>query len=433
MDVKINDVSETKKELEVTLSPEEVEKYVDKAAEKFSSEMNIKGFRPGSAPREVVENTMGKEKLYEEAAREAIQETYPKVVEENNLYAISSPHVDIIKCAPGNEVVYKATVYVMPDIKLPDYRKIAQDTVKKEKKDVEVEDKEIENTLERIREDKAKLQKVEREAKNGDAVTINFESVIGGQEDKKIEEKDFKVNLGKNELAMLQGFEDNLIGMKEGEEKSFSIQMPNMQEGEGSGEQKMDFTVEMVSVMEKELPELDDELAKSMPNIENLEQLKEKIKEGVKGEKEAKEDERVKVKVLENIKKETSFEIPDVLVEKELDNMIENTKSQLTKRGGTFEDYLKEIGKSQEELREEWREKAKENVGYALILHTVSQKEQIEVKPEEIEAEINKHFQTTGRNKQEEKEESLERMRSYVHDVIKNQKVFRVLSIENDS
>lgn len=433
MNVKINSLSETKKEVEVTLPANEMEEYVNKAAQKFSSEMNIKGFRSGSAPRSVVENTMGKEKLYEEAAREAIQETYPKVIEENNLYAIANPHVDIIKCAPGNEVVYKATVYVMPEIKLPDYKKIAQNTVKKEQKDVKVEDKEIENTLERIKEEKAKLQKVQREAKNGDVVMINFESSFGGDEGKKVEEKDFKVNLGKNELAMLEGFEENLIGMKEGEEKSFSIKMPKMGAQQEAKDQKIDFNIEMVSVMEKELPELDDELAKSMPNIESLEQLKEKIKEGVLREKKAKEDEKIKVKVLENIKKETSFEVPDVLVDKEVDNMIEGTKNQIVQSGGTFDNYLKEIGKSEEDLRKEWRKKAEENVSYALILHTVSKDENIEVTTEEIEAELEKHFNSTGRKKEEEKEENLQRMRSYIHDVIKNQKVFSVLSIENDS
>ncbi len=432
MDVKVNDVSETKKELEVTLSAEEMKGYTEKTAQKLSSEMNIKGFRPGNVPQEVVENTVGKEKLYEEAAREAIQETYPKIIEEKKLYAVANPHVDIVKCAPGNEVVYKAVVYVMPEIDLPDYKKIAEDTVKKEKKEVKVEDKEIEDTLNRIREEKAKLQKVEREAKSGDVVNINFESTFGGDESKKVEEKDFRVNLGNNELAMLEGFEENLLGMKEGESKSFSVKAPQMGGGDQSGDkQEIDFNVEMVSVMEKELPELDDELAGSIPNIENLDQLKDKIKEGVKKEKSNKENERIKVKVLENIKKKTSFEVPEVLIEKELDNMVENTKNQVTQRGGSFEDYLKEIGKSEEELREEWKKKAQENVGYALILHTISQKEDIQVTPEEIESEVDKHFRATGRNKEEEKEENLQRMRSYVHDVIKNQKVFRVLSIED--
>jgi len=430
MDVKINDVSQTKKELEVTLSSEEMEGYVEKTAGKLSSEMDIKGFRPGNVPRDVVENTVGKEKLYEDAAREAIQETYPKIIEENNLYAVASPHVDIVKCAPGNEVVYKATVYVMPEVNLPDYKKIAEETVKNEKSEVKADEKEIEDTLERIREEKAKLQKVDREAKSGDVVTINFESVFAGDENKKVEEKDFKVNLGNNELAMLEGFEENLLGMKEGEKKSFSIDMPKMGEGSEAAGQKIDFNVEMVSVMEKELPELDDELASTLPNVENLKELKEKIKEGVEKEKQTKESERVKVKVLENIRNKTSFEVPEVLVEKELDNMMENTKNQIAQRGGSFDDYLKEIGKSEEELRKEWKSKAEENVGYAIILHMISQTENVDVTSEEIENEVDRHFQSTGKNKDEESEENLNRMRSYIHDVIKNQKVFRVLSIE---
>ncbi len=425
MDVKINEKSETKKEIEVTLSLEEMEKYIKKSVEKFSGEMNIKGFRPGNAPRDVVENTVGKEKLFEEAAREAVQDTYPKIIEEKNLFALSSPQVDLVKCAPGNEVVYRALVYVMPEINLPDYRKISMDTVKKETKEMKVEDKEVEQSIDKIRETKAKLQKVQRELKKNDAAVINFKGVFAGDEEKKVEEENFQIVLGRGDMGALEGFEENILGMKEGEKKNFSLEI---QEGKP---QKIDFDVEIVSVMERELPDVDDEFAKSFPNIENLKQLKEKIKEGIKLEKEKKEKEKIKAKVLENIKKETSFEVPEVLTEKETDNMLKTVENQLSQSGSSLDNYLKEIGKTEEELRKDWRNKAEENVSYALILHTISKDENVEVAPEEIEKEVDRHFSVMGKNKEEEKEENLERMRNYVHDVIKNQKVFQVLSIDD--
>ncbi len=425
MDVKINEKSETKKEIEVTLSLEEMEKYIKKSVEKFSGEMNIKGFRPGNAPRDVVENTVGKEKLFEEAAREAVQDTYPKIIEEKNLFALSSPQVDLVKCAPGNEVVYRALVYVMPEINLPDYRKISMDTVKKETKEMKVEDKEVEQSIDKIRETKAKLQKVQRELKKNDAAVINFKGVFAGDEEKKVEEENFQIVLGRGDMGALEGFEENILGMKEGEKKNFSLEI---QEGKP---QKIDFDVEIVSVMERDLPDVDDEFAKSFPNIENLKQLKEKIKEGIKLEKEKKEKEKIKAKVLENIKKETSFEVPEVLTEKETDNMLKTVENQLSQSGSSLDNYLKEIGKTEEELRKDWRNKAEENVSYALILHTISKDENVEVAPEEIEKEVDRHFSVMGKNKEEEKEENLERMRNYVHDVIKNQKVFQVLSIDD--
>ncbi len=427
MDVKIEKTSETKREIEVIISPEEMEEYIDKAAKKLSGEMNIKGFRPGHAPRTVIENTKGKEVLFEEAAKEAIQETYPKIIEENNLFALSAPQVNLVKCVPGNEVIYKALVYIMPEIKLPDYKKISGETAKKEKNDVKVEEREIDQSLENIRETKAKLQKVEREAKTGDAVTINFKGVFDEKEDKKVEEKNFQIVLGRGDMGALEGFEENIMGMKEGEKKSFSLDVKQ------GGNQKIDFEVDIVTVLERELPEVDDELASSFPNIENLKQLREKIGEGIKTEKEKKEKEKVRVKILEKIKEETSFEVPEVLTEKEIDNMIKTVENQMAQSGSSFDDYLKEIGKTEDDLRKDFRKKAEENVSYALILHAISKEEDINVTPEEIEKEVDRHFSVVGKSKDAEKKENLERMRNYIHDVIKNQKVFRILSIDDSS
>ncbi len=430
MDVNIEKKSETKREVHVTIPAEEMEEYKERAGKKLAGEMDIKGFRPGHAPLDVIENSVGPEKLYEKAAKEAIQETYPQIVEENELFALSSPQVEIVKCAPGNEVEYKATVYVMPEIDLPDHKKIAQETVEGEDGNVEITEKEVNDMIERIRENKAKMQKVEREAKEGDSVIINFKGTFDGDEEKKVEEKNFQVTLGGGEMSAIEGFEDNIKGMKAGETKSFSLEMPQSDDkGEFSGK-KIDFEVEMVNVMEKELPEVNDDFAQTFPEIENLEQLKQRIKEGMESEKRSKEKERIKTKVLENIKKEVEFEVPEVLIEKELDNMISNIKNQLEQNNSSFETYLEEIGKSEDDLRNEWREKAQENVAYALLLHKIGQEEGVEVSEDEIEEEMERYFSATGRNKDEESEENLQRMKAYIHDTLKNQKVFKILSIE---
>ncbi len=424
MDVKIEEKSETKKEIVVSISIEEMEKYVDKAAHKLSQEMTIKGFRTGHIPKNIVENTVGKESLFEEAARLAVEDTYPQIIEENNLFTLASPEVEIVKCAPGNEVVYKATVFVMPEIKLPDYKKIVEETTKKEKKEVNIEKKEIDNALEEIRQSRAKLQKVDRSVQEKDAVNINFQGTFTENPDKKIEEKNFHVVLGRGDMGVLEGFEENLIGMKEREKKSFSIDI--------SPEKKqiINFEVEVISVMERELPNLDDGFAKRFPKIESLDQLKKKIEEGMIAEKKRKEEEKLRIKILSNIKNETKFEVPEILVKKELDNMIKTIENQLIQNGSSLDDYLSEIGKKEEELRKDWYKKAEENVAFALILHAVSKEEKIDVTDEEIENEVDKHFNVMGKDKSTEKKEDLERMRAYIHDVIKNQKVFKVLSLD---
>lgn len=433
MDVKIEKKSETKRELVVTITKEEMENYLKVVAKKISLEKKIKGFRDGHAPLSAVENALGKKELYEEAAYEAVRQTYPKIIEENNLFAISSPEVELLKCAPQNEVIYKAVVYIMPEINLPDYKKIAEDTVKKETKEVKVEEKEVSTTIENIRESKAETKEVDKKAEEGDVVAFNFEGVFRQDSSKKIEEKEFQITLGKKEMEILDGFEENLLGMKKGEKKKFSINVKKLKNNEEDSKEvfgEADFEVEMLKVMKKELPEINDDFAKSIPNIKDLQDLKDKIKEGVKREKENALKEKVKIAVLKNIKKKTNFEVPEVMIEKELDNMIKTIENQIIQNGSSLDDYLQKINKKEEDLRKEWREKAEENVSYALILHAVSKAEKIDITREEIEEEVDRHFQIVNRKKEEEKEENLQRMRSYVGDVIKNRKVFQALSLE---
>ncbi|MCF7845280.1 MAG: trigger factor [Candidatus Pacebacteria bacterium] len=432
MNVKIEKKSETQREIEVTIPLEDMKKYLEEVAEEMKKEVNVKGFRPGKASFSAIENTVGKEKLYEEAAKKAVQATYPKVIQENDLFAISSPEVNLIKCVPGNEVIYKALVYVMPEVTLPDYKKIGESVVKKEGKEIVVTEQEIDASLQKIRETKAETKKVEREAKKGDVVVINFKGLIGDEEDKKIEEENFKFTIGEKEMDVLEGFEENVVGMKAGEEKDFSIEVKGGEKDrkELSGK-KIDFNVKMVTVMEKELPKIDDELAKTLPNIKDLSDLKEKIKEGIEKEKQTNENEKLKMKVLEELRKNTKeFEIPEILVERELDNMIKNLENQINQNGSSLEDYLKQINKTEDDLKKEWRKKAEENISYALILHYISKEEGVEATDEEIEEEVEKYFKAVGREKEKESDENLGRLRAYISDTIKNRKVFNALSLK---
>lgn len=431
MDVKIEKKSETQREIEVTISLEDMKKYVQETGEEMKKEVNIKGFRPGKASFSAIENEVGKEKLYEEAAKKAVQDTYPKIIQENNLFAISSPEVNLIKCVPGNEVIYKALVYIMPEVELPDYKKLGETVVKKESKEIVVTDKEVDASLEKIRETKAETKEVEREAKKGDVVSINFKGLIGDDKEKKIEEENFRFTIGEKEMDVLEGFEENIIGMKKDEEKSFSIEVKKAEEDrkELSGK-KIDFNVKMLAVMKKELPEINDDLAKNLPNIKDLDDLKNKIKQGIEKEKKLHENERLKMKILEELKKQTKkFEVPEILIERELDNMIKNLEGQVMQNGSSLDEYLKQINKTEEDIRKEWRKKAEENISYALILHHISKKENIQATNEEIEVEVEKYFKAAGREKEKESEENLARLRAYITDTIKNRKVFDALSL----
>ncbi len=426
MDIKLEDKENSKKEIEISLSVEEMDKYVSKAVDQLSSEMKIKGFRPGKAPREVVENSVGKEKVWREAARIAVESTYSKAIEEKDLFPISQPQVEFSQLAPGNKFVYKAQFYIMPEFELPNYKKIAAEVVKDKKKDVEVDDNEIDETLERIRESRASIKKVERKAKKDDEVTISFVGKVDGE--KKIEEDGFEFSLGSGQFDSLEGFEDQVIGMEAGEDKDFKVTIPKESPNKELAGKSIDFNLKLEAVSEKELPELNDELASSLhKNVSDLKELKEKIKEGIESEKKTKEDEALKLKIVEGFLQETDISTPEVLVERELDNMKNQMERQIQQSGTTFEDYLDQIGKTEEDLKNEWREKAKKNVDSAIILHKISEEEKIEVPEEEIESEVEKHLKMSGKSKEDEEDGNLERLRTYIHDIKKNQKIFDFL------
>lgn len=424
MKIEVKELKGSKKEITVIIDKEEMEKYVETRMEALSKEISINGFRKGSAPKEVVENKIGKEKIFQEAAEDAIKETYPKIIEENNFFTIASPHIEITKCAPGNDLEYKAIVHVLPEITLPDYKEIASKTVEKERKDIKIEEPEIEKVIKMLQNMKAEKTSVERKTSKGDLVTIDFKGIFQEKEDKKIEEKNFQLILGEEEMNVLDGFEENIYNMSPQEEKSFSLNIPNV--AENNKEEKVNFTVKITNIMERKLPEINDEFA-TLFNAKNLNELKEQIKKDLLREKETKSTEELKNKILQMILEKTKLEVPEIMVEKELDNMIKTVESQLKEKNISLDDYLKEIKKTIEEIRDNWKKQAEKNVAYALILHRISVEEKIAVNDEEIDNEVKKHFQLMGKKVEEEKEENISRIKSYMHDVIKNQKIFNLL------
>ncbi len=427
MDIKINNLDGSKKEIHVTISVEEMEGYVKDKLESLSKEININGFRKGSAPKNIIENKVGKEKIFQEAAEDAIRITYPKIIEENSFFTITSPHIEISKCAPGNNLEYKAVVYVFPKIDLPDYKKIAEKTIENNKKQIEIKEEEVLKVLKMLQNMKAEKTSVTRKARKEDLVTINFKGVFDEKKDKKIEEENFQMILGEEGMNVLNGFEENIYNMTPNDKKEFTLEVPNI--SENNKKEKIIFSVELINIMERKLPQIDDTFAKLF-NMQNLDEMKEQIKKDLLSEKETKEEEELKNNILQSILKETKIEVPKILIEKELDNMIMTVENQLKERNASLDDYLKEINKTIEEIRKSWEKQAEKNVAYALILHKISTDEGVTVSDKEIEEEVKKNLQFLGKKMEEETESNISRMKSYTHDVIKNQKIFNLLLIK---
>ncbi len=416
MKIELKELPKSEVKMEVELPSEEFQKHIDKAVSKLSEDIEIKGFRKGKAPKEAVKEKVGQEKILSEAANSAVQDSYLKAVKEKGLEVISQPQVNVTKIAEGNPFAFTAKFSVLPEVDLPDYKKIASSV---EKKEAKVEEKEMENALKWLQKSRSKMTAKLEPSQKGDFVEIEYSSP---QLEKK--ETDAFI-LGEGQF--LPGFEKVLYGVKEGEEKKeVPVSFPeNHFKKELAGKEiKADLKVK--SVKRVEIPELTDEFAKSLGQFNNLEELKKNIREGLKAEKEQSEVQKRRSEILSKIGEKVEVDPPQFLVRKEQERMLENLKSQITQKMGLpFKEYLEKMQKSEEDLKESFLSQAKNRIKEYLILRAIGKKENIQVSKEEIEeraSQILKQYQSSNKENIDS-----ERLKAYTKEVIYNEKIFKVL------
>ncbi|MBU2635095.1 trigger factor [Patescibacteria group bacterium] len=411
MRVKINKLPKSQIELEIEVSAEELDRFIEKACFNLGRNLEIKGFRKGKAPKEFIEKEIGKEKILIEAANLAVEENYRKAVLENKIEAVFQPKIEIKKLALGNPFIFSAKTAVLPEVSLPDYKKIAS---KVERKEISVEDKEIGPALKWLQRSRAKFSAKNQPAQKGDFVEIEYN--LSRNKDKELgslslkEPSSLKDAFILGEGHFLQGFEEKIIGMKSGEEKE-NITL-------NKDGKDIVLKVKIISVQNVEFPELNDEFAKSAAKFDNLDALKKNIKQGLVLEKEQAEKQRLRQEILERIGEKAKIEIPDVLIENEQKQMLENLKKIVSERLNpvrdsegrekaqkegisngvkiSFHDYLKKLGKTEEQVSDSFLLESQKKVRNYLILREISKKEldSEEIKKYTTESEkIEKIFQ----------------------------------------
>jgi len=362
MKTSVKKLSDSEVELEIEIPAEELDRFIEKACLNLGRNLEIKGFRKGKVPKEIIEKEIGKEKILIEAANLVVDETYRKAVLENKIEAIFHPKIEIKKLAQGNPFIFSAKTAVLPEVSLPDYKKIAS---KIKRKEVVVEDKEIEPALKWLQKSRAKFTAKNQPAQKGDFVEIEYSLSEIGQE---VQKDAFILDEG----HFLQGFEEKIIGMKSGEEKENITLKKDGKE--------IILKVKIISVQNVELSEVNDEFAKSLGKFNNLDALKKNIKQGLVSEKEQAEKQRARQEILEKIGEKTKIEIPDVLIENEQKQMLENLKKMVSERLKiSFQDYLKKLGKTEEQVSDSFLLESRKKVRNYLILREIGKKEKIEV------------------------------------------------------
>lgn len=368
-------------QLTFTITPAEYKADVQKAAVRLSERAAIKGFRPGKAPYEIVKQQLGEIKIMEEALEGIVQKTYYDAVKTEKLQTVGMPNVAVKKLAPGNDMIFEATVALLPEITLPDFGKI-----KVEVKPVTVGEAEVTKVLE----DLQKMQPKEV-IKNGvstkaDKMLVDMNMFIdkvaleGGQA------KNHQVYL--NEPHYIPGFAEELVGLKKGDKKDFTLPFPADHYQKNLAGKNVDISVTVTDVFELEYPKMDDEFAKSLGQ-DTMEKLKVLVKANTTKEAESKEDQRQEIAILDQMVEKTKFsELPDVLVESEKRKMFHELKYDLDRRGITIEQYLQDLKKTEEQIFTDFTEQATKRAKAALISRQIALDNNISVAKEDMDQEL---------------------------------------------
>ena len=394
----IKKLEESKLEIKVEIPASDFDQFYSKTLREFGENLEMPGFRKGKVPKEIIEKMIDQKEILTRAAETAVKENYSKIVSENSLEVLGNPEVEILKMALKNPFEFKVSVSVIPEVELPDYKKIAFEVKRKK---VEVTEKEVEDALKWLQKSRAKFSLKGGLSQKGDWVEIEY-----SQDGSSLQKDAFVLGQGK----LIPGFEDNLEGMKTGEEKEFELD-------------KKKFKTKMVSVQKMELPEMTDEFVKNLGKFENVAALRQSVEVGMKKEKEISETERRRKEILEKIAQKTEMKIPDILIEEQKKRHLGNMKKQVSENlKMNFNQYLEKIKKTEKDMLDSFKELSQKQVKESLVLREIEKKENIEVSSEEIEKEVSNIL----KNYQKEKVD-LEELKSYTKEVMKQEKTFQLL------
>lgn len=411
MEVKQNKLPKSQIELEFELTAEEFGEHFLHAIEHLKSHVKVDGFRPGQAPAKMVEDKLKPEALLMEAGDHAVKHVYSEYILESKLEPVGQPEVQIIKIAKGSPFIFKATITVLPDVVLPDYKEIAS---KLKAKEISVTDEEVQDALNYLQKSRAKMTPKNPSDLTGQALRGDFVEIL--YQNKDINEgKEVQDQFVLGEGGFMKGFEENIEGLKAGEVKDFSIEKFSSP-----------FKLTLKSVHKMELPEINDEFAKQLGAFETLTDLKTNIKEGITEEKKEEEKQKNRAEILEKIAEKASFEMPEAMVEYEKQRLLEDLKNRITNNMKiTFEQYLAAVKQTEDQLKETFQKEAEKRLKGFLVLRELGKAEDIKIPDELVEEEVTKSIKNYSKEQLEKID--IEQLKEYTKGILYNEKVFKKL------
>lgn len=353
----------------------------DRAFRRLVKKAKLPGFRPGKVPRKIFEQAYGAQTITNEAMEDVVPTVYAKAVREHDLDPVDRPKMELLPDDDGQPRRIKAVVDVRPAIELSDYKGL---TVNAEP--VTVTDEDVERALKTLARDRATLVPVEREARLGDVVTVDYEGKIDGVAFEGGTAQGQQTEL--SEERFIPGFATGIAGMKAGETKDVEATFPDdYQQTDLAGKTAV-FTISLHEVKELELPPIDDELAKAVSQHQTLDELQADVRKRLQTAAEARIKRETGNDLVERLVASHDFPLPEVLVEREIDGMVSDGAGMAARMGMSFDDYLKAVGKTEDDLRKEYREDAERRVKGTLILEAIAKTENITATPADIQQEL---------------------------------------------
>jgi len=365
----------------ITVTTAELKHAKEHAFAKYRPQVKVDGFRPGKAPDKIVEREVGEGAIQGEALEHAVGHTYSDAVMQEKLAVIAPPDVQVKKFVPYTDLEYEATVEVVPPIKLPDYKKI-----KKAVKPVKVTDAQVAEMIEDLRRRVAKRVPALRAAEIGDEVKFDFEGKKDDQPVAGAAGKNHTLKLGSQ--TFIPGFEEELVGLKVGDDKTFTITFPKDYHEKTLASQPVEFSVKIHEVTALELPEVTDTFAAEVGPFKAVAELKADIADQLQTEAEAAAKREYENELLDDIIKKSHLKVPDRLLNQQIERMKSEISQRLSSSGLTMEQYLQAQGQTQEQLETEIRPEAEKRVKLAMILSEIAKIEEMTVSADEIEHEI---------------------------------------------
>ena len=416
MSATVEKLSSNQVKLTVTVSAQDFEQAMNAAYGKLKGRLTVPGFRKGKAPRKIIENYYGAGVLVEEAFNTVLPDSYDKAVEETGIKPVAQPEIDLETIGAGEDCVYTATVYVRPEVTLGQYKGIAVPAAKWEVKPEQVQ-AEIDRAAERV---SRMVEVTDRAAQDGDTTNINYAGTVDGVAFAGGTAENQNLVLGSG--MFIPGFEDQVVGMNIGEERDINVTFPEEYQAKELAGKAAVFHVKLNSISYKEMPEINDEFAKDVSEFDTLDEYKADIEKRIgEQEKNAAEQDRTD-KIIEKVCQNATVDIPQPMVERAIDQRVNEMNMRMSYQGLKMEDFLKYTGQTMEQLRQSYADAARKQVLAEVVLDAIRAAEGIDATAEEVDAEIAKYAESAEKSVEDIKATLSAGDMEYFTEMVKTQK-----------